>query len=192
MKIYRRYSFVVFFLFNLIAAAWVYKYFDREAMYYCGRLEEKPVLAYNLSPYWFDNYFQFNLGYKQIISSSNYPYEDRWVLGANIFKMITKYDTANNDDAVLFKAFDWQGVEKKFSLIKLEGDVEHAYKVSVYESDLSAHTWVDVDPYTCRIGIYSTIPFVFLFFLVVADLVFLLKLRAEKETKAGGKKNNKK
>ena len=80
---------------NIAVAVFHWAYSITPIAYYCGNTIDKPVLALDLTPSWFDGKFQFRKEYKEIIAStdSHEPLVDKWVKGSENFKTIIGYNS---------------------------------------------------------------------------------------------------
>ena len=170
-------------LLNLLAGLLSFWYFDRDAMFYCGRLDSKPVLAYGLSPNWFDTTFQINRGSKAIIfsNSGGEPFYSQWVKGSELFRVITAYDARRNHLGVFFKALDWKGNNEVFVLREYNAPKgeEYIYEVIPRSSLLTkfsgeganGHKWKNVGLLSCRMGKYQTIFMLYILAVVIINVV---------------------
>jgi hypothetical protein len=164
---------------NLVFGLFYFIYVDSSATHYCGQTESKPGLALGLSPSWFNGKFQIRRDYKEIISStdSDEPFFDEWVKGSELFKTITAYDVRGGDSGLLFKALNWDGVEQIFILREYSPSVEekYVYEVSVQENLITDLEWVNVDLFSCRVGIYEYLVYFFLVLVVLINIIVILK-----------------
>lgn len=160
-------------------------------MYYCGRLDKKPVLAFGLSPSWFDDRFMIVRGNKPIIMSASHietgPFYDKWIKGSELFKTILAYDASRNDSGVLFKALNWEGAEQVFLLREYSplDKEEYVYEVTVQEKIDTGPKWISVGKFSCLGDGYRALIYLFLGLLVIINITMLLKLlfRALKNNK---------
>lgn len=164
---------------NIVFGAFCFAYFGSSSAYYCGQSESKPSLPLGLSPAWFDRRFQINRGYTSIISSTDRdePLFDEAVKGTELFKTITAYDIRNSETGLLFKALNWDGVEKMFILREHspEDGEQYAYEVTAQEGIIADREWINVDLFSCRVGIYKYLAYLLLLLLVIVDVVVILK-----------------
>lgn len=155
-------------------------YFGFSRADYCGQSESKPSLPLGLSPAWFDRKFQINRGYKSIISSTDRdePFFDEVVKGSELFKTITAYDIESSETGLLFKALNWDGVEKIFILREHspEDGEKYVYEVAAQEGLIADSEWVNVDHFSCRVGIYKYLAYLLLLLIVIVDVVVILKV----------------
>ncbi|XGA80303.1 hypothetical protein OR573_01210 [Halomonas sp. CH40] len=171
-----------FWVMNLLAIMLLVYSFGFSTMYYCGRMESKPVLPLGLSPTWFDDRFQINRGYKPIIGSSpesrRQPLYDQWVKGSELFRTIVKYDAREHGVGVYFKAIDWDGVERIFLLRDYapSEDERYVYEVSPEEHAADDFEWIDVDHLSCLKGRYEGWTYIFVLVIFVMNMVVALKL----------------
>ena len=187
MAMKRRYLWIV--IIDLLMCGFWFLCLNHSTMYYCGQLDKKPSLAFGLSPTWFDNNFQINIGNKEIISNRIYtePFFDDGVKGSELFKTLLAYDVSRNDAGVLFKALNWEGAEQVFLLRKYSplDKEEYAYEVTVQENIDTDPKWVSVGKFSCLVGGYRTLIYSFLVLVVIINITILLKLlfRALKNNK---------
>ncbi len=165
---------------NLAAIVCWFLYFDQDEQYYCGRLSEKPQLAFGLSPTWFDGAFQINKGYKEIIGSTSgaKPSLDRWVKGFESFRTIVAYDARKNASGISFRAVDWEGEEQVYVLRKYVSQDASEYIFEVIPQDVNRddHEWKNVDVFSCRVGAYQSLAYLFLALIMVVDVAILFKM----------------
>jgi hypothetical protein len=181
----RRYLLIV--ILDLLICGLLFLCFNHSTMYYCGRLDKKPRLAFDLSPTWYDDNFTIAKEYKDIISSADRtetePFYDKWVKGSELFKTILAYDAGRNEAGVLFKALNWEGAEQVFLLRELapwdkKWDEEYAYEVTAkknMDGDPNPK-WVSVSKFSCLTGGYQTLAFLILVIAVILNIIMLLKL----------------
>lgn len=170
----------VFFICSFFVVALVVLYMNSSTAFYCGIREKKPELALGLSPSWFDDRFQLMVDYTEIISSTNKekPAFDKWVKGASKFKTIVGYNAVSTGSKLYFKAIDWEGNEKLFSLQRYSSisSEEYVYKV-LYEEDFEQEErWVSVNHWQCVRGKYLGYSLLFLFLLSLINIYLIVKI----------------
>ena len=178
---------IVDLLFVMVAIC--FSLFGHSAMYYCGQLENKPHLALDMSPSWFNRNFQINKGYVEIISNNKTgkPFFDKFVKGSDLFKEILRYNINPDNHGLFFVALNWEGESETFLLRDYPSSSNGGYVYEVIKQDSIdlVKDWVVVSDSLCRTVSFRIYLYVWGVSLMIINALLLGKQMVRRGHKTG-------